>query len=150
MALTVGHLVALADRIRADAATAADLALLGAFDAADLTTANIGAADFIIEHAAPFRAVAAVMLRPTRALDAAETITRAATVVGSATAILCEHLQALPDAGELLCIGARFECGDVTPADIPVIRALPGPHLRANASTRHHAAVFVDYRLWDY
>ena len=149
-ALTVGHLVELADRLTIDAATVDDLALLDAFDAADLTTANMSAAGFIIGHAAPFRAVAAVMLRPARAARVVETITRAAAVVGSVTEMLRERLQVLPDADELLCIGARFEYGDVTPADIALIRALPGPHLRANASARHYASVFVDYRLWDY
>lgn len=148
-ALTVGHLVALADRIALDTATAADLVLLDAFDAADLTTANITAAEFMIEQAGPFRAVAAVMLRKPHALGNAQTITRAAAVVRGVTATLSERLQVLPDADELLCIGARFECGGMTPADIAVIRALPGPYLRANASARHYAAIFVDYRLWD-
>ncbi|MEQ1686518.1 MAG: hypothetical protein ABL916_22945 [Burkholderiaceae bacterium] len=149
-ALTVGHLVELADRLTADAATEADLALLDAFDAADLTTANLTHAGFIIEQAGPFLGVAAVMPRTTRATRVVETITRAAAVVASMTAMLRDRLQVLPDADELLCIGARFECGGMTPADIAVIRALPGPYLRANASERHYAAIFVDYRLWDY
>ena len=148
-ALTVAHLVALADRLTIDRATVADLALLDAFDAADLTTANMSAAGFIVEQAGPFRSVAAVMLRTTRAARVVETITGAAAVVGTVTAVLMERLQVLPDADELLCIGARFECGGMTPADIAVIRALPGPYLRANASARHYAAIFVDYRLCD-
>ena len=65
-ALTVAHLVALADRLTIDRATVADLALLDAFDAADLTTANMSAAGLIVEQAGPFRSVAAVMLRRTR------------------------------------------------------------------------------------
>lgn len=148
-ALIVGHLVALADRLAVDGATVADLALLDAFDAADLTTANMSAAGFIIEQAGPFRAVAAVMLRTTRPARVAETITRAAAVVGSVTAMLRERLQVLPDADELQRLGDLFECGAVTPADIAVIRALPGPYLRGNASARHYAAIFVDYRLSD-
>lgn len=147
--LTVGHLVALADRIALDAATAEDRTLLDAFDTADLTTADISATGFIIEQAGPFRAVAAVMLRKPRTARMVETMTRAAAVVSSVTAMLRERLQVLPDADELLSIGARFQCGDMTPADIAVVRALPGPYLRANASARHYAAIFVDYRLQD-
>lgn len=146
--LTAGDLLALAGRIVSDGATEADAALLAALDVDDLAAVGMGAGTFVVSFAAVFRTVAAVMRStPTGTI---EPIKRAALMVSGVTAALRERLQVLPDADELLCIGARFECGGMTPADIAVIRALPGPYLRASASARHYAAIFVDYRLWDY
>ena len=54
-----------------------------------------------------------------------------------------------PDAYELERLGDLFEQGDMTPADIMVIRSLPAPYLRANALTQHYSVIFVDYRIFD-
>lgn len=145
-ALPVPHLIALADRVLIDAMTAADPAVIAAFSAADLKVANITAAAFIIGNAAVFRAVAAVMRRATHAPDTPETTAHAAAVVSAATATLRERLQVLPDADELERLGGLFERGAMTPADIVVIRAVPGPYLRANAAASHWPA-FVRYRM---
>ena len=147
-ALPDRHLFALADRIAADAMTAADRALIAAFSIADLKAANITAAAFIMASAALIRAVAAVMRRTTHAPDPPETTAHAAAVIAAATATLRERLQALPDTDELARLGGMFMHGAMTPADIVVIRALPGPYLRANAAAGHWP-VFVDYRLRD-
>ena len=144
-ALPDRHLIALADRIAADATTAADRVLIDAFSAADLKAANITAAAFIMASAALIRAVAAVMRRITHAPDTPETTAHAAAVIAAATATLRERLQALPDADELARLGGLFMHGAMTPADIVVVRALPGPYLRANAAAGHWLA-FVSYR----
>lgn len=144
-ALPDRHLIALADRIAADATTAADRVLIDAFSAADLKAANITAAAFIMASAALIRAVAAVMRRITHAPDTPETTAHAAAVIAAATATLRERQQALPDADELARLGGLSMHGAMTPADIVVVRALPGPYLRANAAAGHWLA-FVSYR----
>ena len=144
-ALPEQHLIALADRIEADAATVADRALIDSFSASDLKATNITAAAFIMASAALIRAVAAVMRRITHAPDTLETTAHAAAVIAAATATLRERLQALPDADELARLGGLFMHGAMTPADIVVVRALPGPYLRANAAAGHWLA-FVSYR----
>ena len=144
-ALPEPHLIALADRIEADAMTSTDRALIDAFSAADLKAANITAAAFIMASAALIRAVAAVMRRITNAPDTPETTAHAAAVIAAATATLRERLQALPDADELARLGGMFMHGIMTPADIVVIRALPGPYLRVSTAAGHWLA-FVSYR----
>ena len=148
-ALPTRSLVALADRIKGGCTTTADGALLAAFCAVDLAAVNMRADSLIIEHAAPMRCVLAVMSRGRAVASADDTTPHAVAVVGSVTSILSERLRALPDDDELLRLGDLFERGLMTPADIIVIRALPGQYLRANASARHYPAL-VDYRALDY
>ena len=121
---------------------------LAAFNTTDLKAAKITITAFIVGNAAVFRSVAAVMRRAAQAPDALETTARAAAVVSTATVTLRRRLQVLSGADELERLGDLFERGDMTPADIIVIRALPGPYLRANAAAGHWP-VFVDYRLRD-
>jgi hypothetical protein len=146
--LSVRHLVALAGRIEGVAIAPADLSLLQAFDAVDLRTANMSAADFIMGQAAVYRAVAAVMLHPMRGGNSGEAIARAAAVVVGVSLMLRERLRALPDAEELARLGRLFDLGDMTAADLAVIRAIPGPHLRAHSAVGDWRT-FVDYRLMD-
>ena len=144
--LTAGDLLALADRIVSGSNTDADAAMLAALDGQDLATVNMSAAEFIMVYAAAFRAVAAVL----RAVPAGtvEPILRAVAVVKDAAAILRERLQVLPDERDLDAIGERIMHGHQSPADLAVVRAVPGPWLRAHASVGHWA-VFVDYRMFD-
>lgn len=148
-ALPERRLIALADRIEAGAVTATDRVLIEAFGTADLKAAKITAAAFIVGNAAPFRAVAAVMRRVSYVPDSPETNANAAAVVRGATETLRQRLQVRPDAYELERLGDLFEQGDMTPADIMVIRSLPAPYLRANALTQHYSVIFVDYRIFD-
>ena len=147
--LSMHHLVSLADRIQANKGTTADRALLAAFDAGDLKAAMLTAFAFVIDAARPFRAVSAVIRPDARApLGSFEAMQRSAATIASTGVILRERLHELPDDEELSRIGRLFERGNMTPGDLAVIRALPGPYMRSSASQRHYA-IFVDYRLDD-
>ncbi len=144
--LTTGGMMALAGRIVSGCTTDADTALLAALDVADLASVGMGAGAFIVSFVAVFRTVAAVMrATPTGTF---EPTMRAANVMKETAAILRRCLRVLPGADDLEAVGWRVIDGTHTPADLALIRALPGPFLRAHA-TAAHWAVFVDYRMWD-
>lgn len=143
--LTVGDVMELAARIVSGTTTTADAALLDALDVHDLDTVGMSAAAFVVALAAGFRCVAAVLRLPSSTAGSVDAIVSAAGVVRLTGDILRRNLQVLPGPDALARIGSRVMHGAQTSGDLAVIRALPGPYLRATASVDHWRA-FVSYR----
>ena len=144
--LSAGDLMAFAGRVVSASTTEADAALLAALDVDDLASVGMGAGTFIVSFVAVFRTVAAVMRATPGGTD--EPIVRAVAAIQETAATLRQHMRVLPNADELEAIGGRVTYGTQTPADLALIRALPGPYLRAH-TTGEHWSLFVDYRLHD-
>ncbi len=138
------HLVRLAERITAGTPTEDDRDLLEAFDPDDLAVANLTPAAFVVAHGDIWRAFACHAAAPDETPDA-DAIPCAAAAIRCATAMLMERLRVLPSADDLEAIGERLMHGQQSPADLCVLRALPGPHLRSHATAEHWRAM-VSYR----
>ena len=57
-------------------------------------------------------------------------------------------MHALTNVTELERLGDLIERGQHCAADLAIVRAIPGPYRRAQATDRHFA-LFADYRQWD-
>jgi hypothetical protein len=137
----------IAGRVADGTATAAEAAVLGALDGADLEAVGASAPAFVGALAYPL-AYPMADSAPQGAEPTVELLSRAAVVVRAATATLAARLPVLPGDEWLECVGDLIEAGKHTAADLVVLRALPGPHLCTHSIGRHFAT-FTDYRLLD-
>ena len=145
--LTLGQLVGVARRAQAATAGANERDLLDALSASDLATVQMTAINFVLLALARVAGVQAATRATDQAPDAA-TLHRATQAMRTAADTLAARLHALPDAAALEAMGDQLLGGPPSAADLAVIRAIPGSHLRAH-STGRHFALFADYRQLD-
>ena len=145
--LTVGQLVGAARRAQAATAGAIECDLLDALPASDLATMQMTAINFVSLALAPVADVQAATQATDQAPEAAA-LHWATQGMRTAADALAARLQALPDAIALEVMGDQLFGGPPSAADLALLRAIPGPHLRTHAIGRHFA-VFADYRQLD-
>jgi hypothetical protein len=138
-------LIALVDRIEAGTPTDADNTLLKAFDRFDLKATGGTAVGLVKRQAGLFRGCGfghAGDGQDTAAIEAA------AVTIKTLSVSLPRDLSVYPAPEAIAELGERLK-GRPTPADIAMVRALPGQFLRSMATPADYAA-FVSYRLWEF